>query len=137
VLAVGDAWVMVDFEGEPLRPMTERSELDLPVRDVAGMLRSFAYARRAAMQHCALQSNEDCSRWDGLMDKWESDTRAMFVATYDAIAREAGLYRSLEEAQPLLALFEVEKALYEVRYELGNRPDWTSIPLRSLTAFTY
>jgi maltose alpha-D-glucosyltransferase/alpha-amylase len=137
VLLKRNDFIIVDFEGEPGRPLAERRLKHSPLRDVAGMLRSFAYARRAAMQHCAVQSNEDCSRWEGLMDKWESETRAMFVSTYDAIAREAGLYRSLEEAEPLLALFEVEKALYEVRYELGNRPDWTSIPLRSLAAFAH
>jgi maltose alpha-D-glucosyltransferase/alpha-amylase len=60
----------------------------------------------------------------------------MFVTCYDEIARPAGIYQSLEEVQPLLALFEVEKALYEMRYELNNRPDWASIPLRSLIAFT-
>jgi len=60
----------------------------------------------------------------------------MFIATYDAIARPAGIYRYLEDAQPLLTLFEVEKALYETRYELGNRPDWATIPLRSLIAYT-
>jgi maltose alpha-D-glucosyltransferase/alpha-amylase len=55
---------------------------------------------------------------------------------YDEIARTAGLYTSLEHVQPLLALFEIEKALYELRYELRNRPDWAPIPLRSLIAFS-
>jgi maltose alpha-D-glucosyltransferase/alpha-amylase len=55
---------------------------------------------------------------------------------YDEIAHTAGLYTSLEHAEPLLALFEIEKALYELRYELRNRPDWASIPLRSLIAFS-
>jgi maltose alpha-D-glucosyltransferase/alpha-amylase len=69
------------------------------------------------------------------LDKWESDVKTTFIDTYDAIARPAGIYRSMGEAQPLLALFEVEKALYETRYELSNRPDWAYIPLRSLIAF--
>jgi maltose alpha-D-glucosyltransferase / alpha-amylase len=88
------------------------------------------------MQRCTVQSAEDCNRWDALLDKWETDVRNRFIATYDAIARPAGLYKSLEEVQPLLTLFEIEKALYETRYELGNRPDWASIPLRSLITFT-
>jgi maltose alpha-D-glucosyltransferase/alpha-amylase len=100
------------------------------------MLRSFAYARRAAMQRCTVQTPEDCTRFDSLMDKWEGDVRQVFIDTYDSIARSAGLYRSLVEVQPLLSLFEVEKALYEVRYELNNRPEWASIPLRSLISFT-
>jgi maltose alpha-D-glucosyltransferase / alpha-amylase len=70
-----------------------------------------------------------------LLEQWEEETRQTFIAAYDEVARANGLYDSLEEMQPLLRLFEIEKALYEVRYELGNRPDWASIPLRSLIAF--
>ncbi len=89
------------------------------------------------MQKCVVQASDDCSRWERMLEKWENQTRAMFIATYDAIARPAGLYRSWEEVTPLLRLFEIEKALYEVRYELSNRPDWASIPLRSLIAFAH
>jgi maltose alpha-D-glucosyltransferase/alpha-amylase len=136
VLLKRNDFIIVDFEGEPGRPLAERRVKQSPLRDVAGMLRSFAYARWTGMQRCTVQSAEDCSRWDGLLDKWETDVRSTFIATYDAIARPAGVYQSLEEAQPLLTLFEVEKALYETRYELGNRPDWAGTPLRSLIAFT-
>jgi maltose alpha-D-glucosyltransferase/alpha-amylase len=136
VLLKRNDFIIVDFEGEPGRPLAERRTKHSPLRDVAGMLRSFTYARRAAMQRCTVQSTEDCTRWESVLDKWESDVRTLFTATYDAIARPAGIYQSLEDVLPLLTLFEVEKALYETRYELGNRPDWTSIPLRSLIAFT-
>jgi maltose alpha-D-glucosyltransferase/alpha-amylase len=136
VLVKRNDFIIVDFEGEPGRPLEERRHKSSPMRDVAGMLRSFTYARRAAMQKCTLQSTDDCSKWELLLEKWERDVRRLFVATYDTIARGAGLYQSLEEVQPLLALFEIEKALYEARYEVGNRPDWASIPLRSLIAFT-
>jgi maltose alpha-D-glucosyltransferase/alpha-amylase len=129
-------FIIVDFEGEPGRPLAERRIKHSPLRDVAGMLRSFTYARRTGMQRLTVQSAEDCSKWDSLLEKWESDVRSTFIATYDAIARPTGIYRSLEEVMPLLRLFEVEKALYETRYELGNRPDWTNIPLRALSAFT-
>jgi maltose alpha-D-glucosyltransferase/alpha-amylase len=100
------------------------------------MLRSFTYARRTAMQRCDVQSADDCGRWDSLVEKWESDVRSTFISTYDSIARPAGIYESLDDVLPLLRLFEVEKALYETRYELGNRPDWTPIPLRALISFT-
>jgi maltose alpha-D-glucosyltransferase/alpha-amylase len=136
VLLKRNDFIIVDFEGEPARPLAERRIKHSPLRDVAGMLRSFTYAHRTAMQRCTVQSAEDCGRWESLVDKWESDVRRMFVSCYDAIARPAGIYQSLEEVQPLLTLFEVEKALYEMRYELNNRPDWASIPLRSLIAFT-
>jgi maltose alpha-D-glucosyltransferase/alpha-amylase len=136
VLLKRNDFIIVDFEGEPGRPLAERRIKHSPLRDVAGMLRSFTYARRTGMQRCTVQSAEDCIRWDSLLDKWEGEVRRMFITTYDSIARPAGLYESLEDARPLLTLFELEKALYETRYELGNRPDWASIPLRSLNAFT-
>jgi maltose alpha-D-glucosyltransferase/alpha-amylase len=136
VLLKRNDFIIVDFEGEPARPLAERRIKHSPLRDVAGMLRSFTYARRTAMQRCDVQTADDCGRWDGLVEKWENDVRSTFVSTYDSIARPAGIYQSLDAVLPLLKLFEVEKALYETRYELGNRPDWTSIPLRALIAFS-
>jgi maltose alpha-D-glucosyltransferase/alpha-amylase len=136
VLLKRNDFIIVDFEGEPARPLAERRIKHSPLRDVAGMLRSFTYARRTAMQRCSVQTADDCGRWDSLVEKWESDVRSTFISTYDAIAQPAGIYESLDEVLPLLKLFEVEKALYETRYELGNRPDWTPIPLRALIAFT-
>jgi len=136
VLVKRNDFIIVDFEGEPARPLAERRMKHSPLRDVAGMLRSFTYARQTGMQRCNVQSTEDCTRWNSLLDKWEHDVRSLFIATYDAIARPAGIYQSLKDAQPLLTLFEIEKALYETRYELSNRPDWATIPLRSLIAYT-
>jgi maltose alpha-D-glucosyltransferase/alpha-amylase len=126
----------VDFEGEPARPLEERRAKSSPLRDVAGMFRSFTYARQAALQRCSLASSDDCARWDPLLTLWEDETRQVFLRVYDEIAHAAGLYADLEQVRPLLALFEIEKALYELRYELSNRPDWASIPMRSLIAFS-
>ena len=137
VLVKRNDFVIVDFEGEPARPLEERRAKSSPLRDVAGMFRSFTYARHAALQRCSITSSEDCARWDPLVSQWEQETRAVFIRVYDDIARAAGLYSSLEQMQPLLTLFEIEKALYELRYELGNRPDWASIPMRSLIAFGF
>ncbi|HKT73437.1 MAG TPA: maltose alpha-D-glucosyltransferase [Steroidobacteraceae bacterium] len=136
VLVRRNDFIIVDFEGEPGRVLEERRAKHSPLRDVAGMLRSFAYARQAALQRCSLQPQGDCSRLEPMLEKWEAETRQIFTSVYDSIARPAHIYSSLEEARPLLTLFEVEKALYELRYELGNRPDWAGIPLRSLLAFT-
>jgi maltose alpha-D-glucosyltransferase/alpha-amylase len=132
VLIKRNDFIIADFEGEPARPLAERRMKHSPLRDVAGMLRSFAYARQTASQRCALQSPDDCGKWEPLLEGWERETREVFITVYDEIARAAGLYESFAQMQPLLTLFEIEKALYEVRYELGNRPDWTSIPLHSL-----
>ena len=134
VLLVRNDFVIVDFEGEPARPLDERREKESPLRDVAGMLRSFAYARRAAVQRTTPQSADDCARWEPLLEEWEKSVRETFVSVYDEAARACHLYESFDEMQPLMSLFEIEKALYELRYELGNRPDWAVIPLRALAA---
>jgi len=134
VLLRRNDFFIVDFEGEPARPLAERRAKHSPLRDVAGMFRSFTYARQAALHRCSITSSEDCERWDPLLADWEQETRETFLTVYDEIARGAGLYVNLEQMRPLLALFEIEKALYELRYELSNRPDWASIPVRSLIA---
>jgi maltose alpha-D-glucosyltransferase/alpha-amylase len=136
VLLKRNDFVIVDFEGEPARPLEERRARHSPLRDVAGMFRSFTYARQTAERQCSVTSSEDCSKWEPLLVAWEQETRETFLRVYDEIARAAGLYTSLEHVQPLLTLFEIEKALYELRYELRNRPDWAAIPLRSLIAFS-
>jgi maltose alpha-D-glucosyltransferase/alpha-amylase len=135
VLLQRNDFVIVDFEGEPGRPLEARREKTSPLRDVAGMLRSFTYARHAAMRRCSASTPEDCQRWEPLLASWERETRSTFLGAYDAVARDGGLYESFEQMQPLLLLFETEKALYELRYELRNRPDWAQIPLSSLLSF--
>jgi maltose alpha-D-glucosyltransferase/alpha-amylase len=136
VLLVRNDFVIVDFEGEPARDLSERREKESPLRDVAGMLRSFAYARRAALSRTTPQSADDSTRWETLLDEWEKSARGTFLSVYDEIARGAHLYESFATLRPLLTLFEIEKALYELRYELGNRPEWAVIPLRALTAMS-
>ncbi|MDB6046866.1 MAG: treS [Gammaproteobacteria bacterium] len=135
VLLKRNDFILVDFEGEPGRTLPERRRKHAPLTDVAGMLRSFTYARRAAMQRNSLKTADHREELEALLETWEEETREAFITAYDEIACANGLYDSLEEMQPLLRLFEIEKALYEVRYEIGNRPDWASIPLRSLIGF--
>ena len=136
VLVKRNDFIIVDFEGEPARSLEERRAKGSPLRDVAGMLRSFQYAMMAAEKRCAAQSADDCNKWAPLLEMWETETRTTFMSVYDEVARACGLYKSMEEVIPLLELFEIEKALYEVRYEIGNRPDWASIPIRSLVGIT-
>jgi maltose alpha-D-glucosyltransferase/alpha-amylase len=134
VLVRRNDFILVDFEGEPGRTLAERRLKHSPLTDVAGMLRSFAYARRASLQRSTQAGTNHVDKLDALLEKWEQQTRQTFITAYDDVACTNGLYASLQEMRPLLQLFEIEKALYEVRYELGNRPDWASIPLRSLIA---
>jgi maltokinase len=115
VLAVpGGGWRVVDFEGEPLRPMSERDRPDVAVRDVAGMLRSFDYAAGA--------TGED--RRD-----WAFQCRKAFLAGYDA--GSGGIPPGYDL---LLGAFELDKAVYEAVYEARNRPDWLGIPLAGVDA---
>jgi maltose alpha-D-glucosyltransferase/alpha-amylase len=136
VLLIRNDFLIVDFEGEPARPLAERRAKQLPLRDVAGMLRSFAYARRAALERSAPTSLEDAAKWESLLEEWERSVRECFVSVYDEVARGCRLYESWRDMQPLLALFEIDKALYELRYELGNRPDWAVIPMRALATMS-
>jgi maltose alpha-D-glucosyltransferase/alpha-amylase len=132
VLLHRNDFIIVDFEGEPARPLAERRSKSSPLRDVAGMLRSFAYARHSALKRRAAESSEDCSRLDPLLADWERQARSAFLGAYEEGVRDSGLYGSFAKTQPLLELFETEKALYELRYELRNRPDWADIPLSCL-----
>jgi maltose alpha-D-glucosyltransferase/alpha-amylase len=136
VLLKRNDFIIVDFEGEPGRTLAERRAKHSPLTDVAGMLRSFAYARHAALERAALQAGDDYGRWEPQLHAWEQEVRRAFLTCYDEVASSAGLYESLRDATPLLTLFEIDKALYELRYELGNRPDWARIPLHSLLGLT-
>ena len=108
----GRGWVMIDFEGEPLRPLAERSMLEPTLRDVAGMLRSFDYAA-GSVEHGGEGERRD----------WAESTRAAFLTGYSA-----GSGLDLEQHRDLLELFEVDKAGYELVYEAHHRPDWAPIP---------
>jgi maltose alpha-D-glucosyltransferase/alpha-amylase len=136
VLLKRNDFIIVDFEGEPGRTLAERRAKHSPLTDVAGMLRSFAYARHAALERAALQAGDDYGRWEPQLHAWEQEVRRTFLTCYDEVASGAGLYESLRDVTPLLTLFEIDKALYELRYELGNRPDWARIPLHSLLGLT-
>jgi maltose alpha-D-glucosyltransferase/alpha-amylase len=107
-----------------------------PLADVATMLRSFAYARRMALQQCALISASERERWESQLDAWERETRSAFLNGYDEPARASGLYASLAEVMPLLRLFELEGACADLQRELLGRPDWAAVPLRTLAALT-
>ena len=129
-----DDFMVIDFEGEPARPLAERREKASPLRDVAGMLRSFAYA--AATLGMEAKSLDMGTR-ELRVGRWERDTRAAFLRGYLEVADSArttgGILPSdSAHTQSLLRLFELEKAFYELMYELNNRPDWTWIPMRGI-----
>jgi len=119
--AAGD-WVVIDFEGEPARSLPERRRKRSPLRDLAGMTRSFAYAADASV---LLNGVEPPAGW---LDA----CRGAFLDGYLSLADERLLPPSRGGFDRLLALFELEKLVYELRYEARNRPDWASIPLVGL-----
>jgi maltose alpha-D-glucosyltransferase/alpha-amylase len=131
VLVSRNDFIITDFEGEPARSLEERRRKHSPVRDVAGMVRSFSYAAGTALGRAA-ESAEDEARLAPLAADWETETRAAFLTAYDETARAAGIYASDGDFRALLDLFELEKALYELRYELNNRPDWVRWPLAGI-----
>jgi len=115
-------WVILDFEGEPARSVPERRRKTSPLRDVAGMLRSFAYAASAARIQRDVEPPED----------WEQRCRSEFLGGYLDTADPALLPSSRDQTERLLTVFELEKAVYELRYELHNRPDWVAIPVAGI-----
>jgi trehalose synthase-fused probable maltokinase len=115
-------WVILDFEGEPARTLVERRRKRSPLRDVAGMLRSFAYAATAA----ELTRNAD------VPEDWEERARERFLESYLETVDATLLPPGEAAIERLLAVFELEKAVYELRYELDNRPDWVGIPVMGI-----
>ncbi len=121
VLWTGDDWVVLDFEGEPARSLTDRRRKRSPLRDVAGMLRSFAYAASASSIERGVEPPPD----------WEERARSEFLTGYMAQA-DRSIVPPGQALERLLAIFELEKAVYELRYELDNRPDWVRIPVAGI-----
>ena len=139
VLIAENDFRIIDFEGEPARPLAERRQKQSPLRDVAGMLRSFNYARWTALARAA-QAPDDHARLAPLAAEWEAQVRRAFLeslrqaAAVRNRARRACCTRRSSQARPLIELFELEKALYELRYELWSRPAWARVPLQGILA---
>jgi len=131
VLLTRNDFVIIDFEGEPGHSLEERCAKQSPLRDVAGMLRSFSYVRHSAQRSVA-HDEVAYARLAPLARSWETAVRSTFLSAYDAAARGVSLYGALTPGSGLLGLFELEKVLYELRYELGNRPGWVGIPLQGI-----
>jgi maltokinase len=125
VLRTDAGWFVLDFEGEPDRSPRERRRPSSPLRDVAGMLRSLGYASAVAL----FERDEDCRE---LASAWELRNRKAFLDGYVRTAARAGLLPDPAATEIVLSAFELEKAMYELSYERGHRPDWESIPLAAL-----
>jgi trehalose synthase-fused probable maltokinase len=137
VLYTGSDFVIIDFEGEPARPLAERRIKRSPLQDVAGMLRSFHYAAFAPLltaEHGEAVSGKKLVALGAWAEAWNAAVADRFLTSYfEAAGAAAYLPQSREETRVLLELHLLEKAVYELGYELNNRPSWVGIPLQGVS----
>ncbi|MGH8513291.1 MAG: alpha-amylase, partial [Gammaproteobacteria bacterium] len=135
VLIAENDFILIDFEGEPARTVEERGRKHSPLRDVAGMLRSFNYAAYSALAAVTAERSHEIGRLEPLVREWERMTAEAFLSGYgEAIAGCSSYPDDPQHARVLIELFTLEKAFYELRYELENRPEWVAMPLQGLNA---
>jgi maltokinase len=134
VLRTDGGWYVLDFEGEPARPLDERRSTSSPLKDVAGMLRSLHYAAAVGLRD---RPEDEWEPQRPLADAWEERNRNAFLEGYlgtDGIGEL--LPPTLADTLAALAAWELDKAIYEVAYELDHRPDWVNIPETAITRLT-
>jgi len=136
ILYTGKDYVIIDFEGEPARPLTERRIKRSPIRDVAGMLRSFHYAAYTSLfghLGSAVVRPEDLAAMEPWARIWNVWVSSIFLESYFHHAQPGGFLPSnRDEIDILLDVYLLEKALYELGYEMNHRPDWIRIPLSGI-----
>jgi maltose alpha-D-glucosyltransferase / alpha-amylase len=137
VLRVKTDFIIIDFEGEPARSLAERRSKQCALKDVAGMLRSFSYAAYASLINYTTRHPEDIARLEPWAQLWERSVAAQFLRSYRETAAGAEfLPPGRSDFGTLLDLFLVDKALYELLYELNTRPAWVRIPLMGILSLT-
>jgi maltose alpha-D-glucosyltransferase / alpha-amylase len=129
-------YVILDFEGEPARSLAARRAKQSPLKDVAGMLRSFSYAAYAAHNAFAQRRPDDAKNWRPWASLWQNAVSTEFLRTYQSTihATNPNLIPQPAQAQLMLNAYLLEKSLYELLYELDNRPTWVRIPLSGILA---
>jgi maltose alpha-D-glucosyltransferase/alpha-amylase len=129
VLHVEEDFVIIDFEGEPARPLSERRMKQSPVRDVAGMMRSFGYAAYVGLLAFTVHTPDAFGTLEHWAETWEHWASHAFVTAYRTTLAESTLLPEPDAWSILCRAFLLDKALYELAYELHSRPDWVRIPL--------
>ncbi|HKY02178.1 MAG TPA: maltose alpha-D-glucosyltransferase [Burkholderiales bacterium] len=137
VLISQDDYLIVDFEGEPGRSLTERRRKHCPLRDLGGMIRSADYAARTVLTRFGGNAPERSATLGGLVREWRQFVTFAFLHGYkQATQNVASVPRDKATLNNLIELFTIEKALYEMRYEMDNRPDWLDVPVSGLLELT-
>jgi maltose alpha-D-glucosyltransferase/alpha-amylase len=132
LLYTGKDFVVLDFEGEPARPLSERKLKRSPLRDVAGMMRSFQYAAYSALWQPAMRM-EDVPFLERWADLWYRQMSSVFLQSYlSTTAGAVFVPPNPDDLQVFLEAYLLDKAVYEIGYELNNRPDWVVIPIRGI-----
>lgn len=135
VLSTGKDFIITDFEGEPARSYSERRIKRSPLRDVAGMIRSFHYAAYGSLFLDNQIRKEDFSRLIPFVEHWYQYMSGFFMKAYlETVKGSAFIPKNKEDLETLMTTFLLEKAIYELNYELNNRPNWVIIPLRGIKA---
>ncbi len=131
-------FVILDFEGEPARSLTARRAKQSPIKDVAGMLRSFSYAAYAALNAFAQRRPDDAKNLEPWATLWQNSVSTEFLRAYQLTisATDPALVPRAAQSQLLLNAYLLEKSLYELLYELDNRPTWVRIPLAGILALS-
>jgi trehalose synthase-fused probable maltokinase len=133
VLRVNEEWMILDFEGEPNRPLEERRRKNSPLRDVAIMMRSFNYVAHSVVFERAQPGADGWDLQQRHAGEWESAMRDAFLQGYFSLMERSAILPAREaDRQRLLNVFELERAITELSYDLDNRPDWTHICLHSI-----
>jgi maltose alpha-D-glucosyltransferase/alpha-amylase len=133
VLRAKNDFVILDFEGEPARTLEERRRKQCPLKDVAGMLRSFSYAAYSGLDQYAQRHPDSARSLEPWARLWQNAVSVEFLRSYrETMASKPGLLPKTAQAESLLNAYLLEKALYELLYELNNRPAWVRIPLAGI-----
>jgi Uncharacterized protein, probably involved in trehalose biosynthesis len=133
VLYTGNDFIIIDFEGEPARPLSERRLKRSPLRDVAGMIRSFHYAAYMSLFKHVPFKPEELQGLEPWADVWYKYISGVFLKSYLDTVRDAPFIpKDRDELDVMLRAYLLDKAVYELGYELNNRPDWVTVPIKGI-----
>jgi maltose alpha-D-glucosyltransferase / alpha-amylase len=136
VLVAQNDFMIIDFEGDSEPPLADRRQKHSPLRDVVSMLRSFDYVMHTTLLSIGAERQEDFPTLESMGQEWKGEVERVFLQAYQESTEDSPLFASWDEMRGLLELFILERALYELRRELEQRPEWVRIPVRAILRFS-